>query len=158
MEFFGSYLTEFQQQHGGMDCGRTVGVADISDLLWRTLLTGNLKINTNVAYFYDDEGNDTNAAAVLHSSDRVVLDAAALQLKRIMDANHSEMLALLLGIELAKRCGVVHFTLESDSLNAVNCFSIDEEPNLSSWGSLVYHFHREVQGLQFPGFFTIIGC
>lgn len=65
---------------------------------------------------------------------------------------------MLLGIELAKICGVVCFTLESDSWNVVNCFSMVKEPNLSSCGPLAYHFQREVQGLRFRGFFTIIKC
>lgn len=135
-----------------MDCGGTVGTSATLNPLWQAPPASALKISTDAACFCDDERNGRGgAAAVLCSSDGVVLGAAALQLKRIMDATHAEMLALLLGIELGKRYRMVCFTLESDSWNAVNHFFM-KEPTLSSWRPLVYHFQREVQCVQSKDF------
>lgn len=47
-----------------------------------------------------------------------ILVAAALLLQLVNNADHAEMLGLLLGVELARRYGLNRFGLESDRRNA----------------------------------------
>lgn len=71
---------------------------------------GNLKINMDKAYFYDGEGN--GRGVFWQFSAQMMGDAYrnSTTASEDKDADHVEMLARLLGIELAKRCRVVCFT------------------------------------------------
>lgn len=63
---------------------------------------------------------------------------------------------MLLGVELVKRCGVGSFVLESDSSNAIKKLSPNVVDMMSPFGNLDTHFHREISGLQFVGFSSIV--
>lgn len=149
VEFARSCLAEFRHKDGAMDKGDSVSVASGSTLLWKPPPVGSLKINKDVIYFCDtDDNGRMGAGAVVRTSDGVVIRATTLQLQRIKGKDHAKMMALLLGIELAKRCGVVCFILESDSWNIINCFSMGMETNLSSYGPMHIIFSRKCRKTQ----------
>lgn len=81
MEFASSHLAEFHKQNGGLDSKGVVGAAVDPNPLWQPPppSVGNLKINTNAAFFCDNNGRGRESVeSVLHSSDEVVHDAAAV--------------------------------------------------------------------------------
>lgn len=64
-----------------------------------------------------------------------------MKLCNVQDLDHAEMLAVLLGIGLAKRYGLGVFSVECDSTNAISRLSF-QGTDLSLWGTLTRIFNK----------------
>ena len=83
--------------------------------LWQPPQEGITKVNVDAAFAH----GQATLGVVLRTSTGEVLRCVVTQQDHILDAMHSEMLAIKFGLECVKNQNLSHLILESDCLLAV---------------------------------------